>query len=375
MPDLLRLLLMIAGAGVLLLALQFVYFVAILSWSDTRTRGVSYYGLPRAGRARYKSSLRWHARLLRPLLWLLSRTSRFSYSHASIRHRDVAGPKGACSATSFAEGMAYEPKPEDVFVVTQMKCGTTWMQHLVYEVVQRGRGHIVESGGTLYAIAPWLEATTGVPIDQAPLHGTDRPARIVKTHFPADVCPFSTEARYIYVARHPVSCFASCVDFIATNMGRMAPPLELTEQWFCSREMWWSPWTHHVIGWWQRAQTEPNVLFLRFEDMKVDLPGIADRVTEFLGLLPLSDWERDEIVRKCSFAYMQEHQDAFEMNPPHLLQTEAAMFVRGSVDRHQDVPHEMRRRILAWCVEDLKRSGFRIEEIYPEVTAAETTPN
>jgi hypothetical protein len=155
----------------------------------------------------------------------------------------------------------------------------------------------------------------------------------------------------------------------------MAPPLELTQQWFCSREMWWSPWTDHVKGWWQRAQTEPNVLFLRFEDMKLDLPGIADRVAEFLGVLPLSDGERDEIVRKCSFAYMQQHQDAFEMNPPHLLQTEAEMFVRGSIDRHQDVPHEMRRRILAWCVEDLKRSGFKLEEIYPEVSAAESAPN
>jgi hypothetical protein len=370
MTDILKWFAIAGGAIGLFVVLEFFYLVGVLAWSAERTRGVAYYGLPPEGRARYKAALRRHARLLRPVLWMVGRFSKFSYERASIRHRDVAGPKGTCTEQSFASGMSYRPRPEDVFVVTQMKCGTTWMQHVVYEVVQRGRGDIVESGRTLYGVAPWLEAVTGVPVDQAPLHGAERPTRIIKTHLPAAVCPFSAVGRYIYVARHPASCFASCADFIATNMGVMAPPLELTEQWFCSRAMWWSPWTDHVRGWWQRAQTETNVLFVRFEDMKRDLPAIASRVAAFLGVPPLSDDELSEVVRKCSFTYMQEHKDAFEMNPPHLLQTDAEMFVRGTADRHRDVPDQMRRRILGWCAGDLAESGFDVGQIYPEVTSA-----
>jgi hypothetical protein len=370
MPDVVKWLAVAASAAALFVVLQFIYFVGVLAWSAERTRGLGYYGLRPEGRARYKAALRRHARLLRPMLWLIGRFSRFSYDQASIRHRDVAGPKGTCTGESFARAMSYQPRPEDVFVVTQMKCGTTWMQHIVYEVIQRGRGDIVASGRTLYGVSPWLEAVTGVPLDQAPLHGTERPARIIKTHLPAAVCPYSSAARYVYVARHPASCFASCADFIATNMGVMAPPLELTEQWFCSRAMWWSPWTDHVRGWWQRAQSEPNVLFVRFEDMKRDLPDAVRRVAAFLGVSSLNDDELGQIVRKCSFAYMQEHRDAFEMNPPHLLQTDAETFVRGTADRHRDVPDAMRRRILAWCAEDMQESGFDVEQIYPEVAAA-----
>lgn len=42
-----------------------------------------------------------------------------------------------------------------------MKCGTTWMQHIVYEVVGRGRGDLVATGTTLYSQSCWLEAPLG----------------------------------------------------------------------------------------------------------------------------------------------------------------------------------------------------------------------
>src|SRR5690606_26979630 len=98
---------------------------------------------------------------------------------------------------------------------------------------------------------------------------------------------------------------------------------------------------------------------------------IVRRVAAFLDVAPLADDEIADVVRKCSFAYMQEHRDAFEMNPPHLLQTDAEMFRRGTVDRHADVPADMRRRILDWCIDDLASSDeFRLEQVYPEAAAA-----
>jgi len=45
------------------------------------------------------------------------------------------------------------------------------------------------------------------------------------------LCPYHTAAKYVYVARHPVSCFASCVDFMAANMGAFTPGLDEIEQW------------------------------------------------------------------------------------------------------------------------------------------------
>ena len=360
----------VLGGIIVFLIGQAIYLSVVLTWENDQTKGLGYYGLPPDGRARFKRKLRRHARLLYPILRLIGRTSKFTFEKASFRHKGIAGPRGTCSEQSFAKADAYIARPEDIFVVTQMKCGTTWMQHVVYEVLHRGAGDIVERGTEMYALAPWLEGRKSVPMDQAPLLGRERPSRIIKTHLPAALCPWSAEARYIYVARHPVSCFASCMDFVATNVGAMAPALPAYEEWFRSADlMWWGTWTDHVKGWWERSKS-PNVLFVYFEDMKRDLPAMVRRVAQFLGVAPLTDAELARVVEKCGFAYMQGHQDNFEMHPPHILQTNAALFVRGTADRHKDVPGDVRRRICAWAAAELAGSEFPLARVYPDVAAA-----
>jgi hypothetical protein len=363
-------LLWVAVAVLAIFVVQSIHLSTVLRWAHERTLGLGYYGSPPRERDRFKRVLRRHAILLSPILGLSGRLSKLDFKKARIRYRGVSAPTWSCSDASFARAAEYRPRVEDVFVATQMKCGTTWMQHVVYEVLQRGRGNLVESGTALYAVSPWLEGLRSVSVEQAPLVGSERPSRIIKTHLPAQLCPFGPDARYIYVARHPVSCFASCIDFVATNVGAMAPALAAYEEWFCSRDlMWWGTWTDHVTGWWDLAQRERNVLFVYFEDMKRDLPAVVRKVAGFLGVRPLTDAEVAAVAEKCGFAYMQRHQEAFEMHPPHLLQTNAELFVRGTADRHRDVPDDARRRIGAWCASEMAASGFPLASAYPDVAA------
>jgi hypothetical protein len=351
-----------------------VYLALVLRWEDERTVGLAYYGASQAERDRFKRTLRRHARLLSPMLRLNGRLAKMDFRRARFEYEGVSGPTGSCSAETFAAAAAYRPREEDVFVATQMKCGTTWMQHVVYEVLNRGAGDLVETGTAMYAVAPWLEGRKSVSVDAAPLIGAERPSRIIKTHLPARLCPRGGGAKYVYVARHPVSCFASCIDFVDTNVGAMAPALDAFEEWFCSSDlMWWGTWTDHVAGWWARAEEDPaHVLFVYFEDMKKDLAAVVRRVAEFLEVAPLDDAELARVVHKCGFAYMQEHQDNFEMHPPHILQTDAELFVSGTADRHKDVPVELRRRIAAWAARELATSDFPLARAYPDVAAAAT---
>ena len=350
-----------------------IYLAMVLKWGDDRTVGTNYYGRPLAERERFKKSLATHATLLSPMLWLNARMARFDFSRARIQYKGISAPVGSCSVESFERAEKYLAAPEDIFVVTQMKCGTTWMQHVVYEILHRGRGNLVETGTAMYAVSPWLEGRKSVSVQNAPIVGRERPSRIIKTHLPVILCPYSPSARFIYVARHPASCFASCVDFVQTNVGGMSPDMSTFESWFYSKDlMWWGTWTDHVLGWWRWSREQNNVLFVYFEDMKRDLPAVVREVAQFLGVATLTDEEVASVSEKCGFKYMQDHQTSFEMQPPHILQSRggAKLFVSGSADRHKDVPKDVRMRVSGWAARELAGTGFPLDRAYPDVAAS-----
>ena len=63
----------------------------------------------------------------------------------------------------------------------------------------------------------------------------------------------------------------------------------------------------------------------------------------------LTDAEVARVVEKCGFKYMQEHQENFEMHPPHILQTNAELFVAGTADRFPDLALEQVSMAFARC--------------------------
>ena len=161
----------LAVALVALYVVQLFYLAAVFRWSDQRTTGLAYCGASREERARFRRRLRLHARILAPFLWLQSRLSKLRFARMSFKAEGLAGPLGTCSPETFAKGRNYRAGAQDIFVATQMKCGTTWMLHVVYQVLRRGEGDLVETGSTLHAVCPWLEGRRTVSLADAPLIG------------------------------------------------------------------------------------------------------------------------------------------------------------------------------------------------------------
>jgi len=357
-----------ATAAVAFLCVAAVAYLAwYFRWEHRHTAGMAYYGLSLAGRRALKRRIRRLSVPVRPVLSLLAIATRRSAAMPGFEFEGVAGPPRASSPEVFARARSYQPRPEDVFVATQMRCGTTWMQQIVYEIVNRGAGDLSDTGhGPLYAISPWIDAVSSVPISDAPLVG-DRPTRIIKTHLPTSLCPFSPQARYIYVARHPVSCFASIMDFNRSMVGPLLPPLDTMVEWYCSDRMYWLPWPRHVDGWWRWAQARDNVLFVHFEEMKRDLGGVLDRVAAFLGCA-LTPEEKARVEEKCSFAYMKAHEEFFEMAPPTMFSAAGGEFMAsGKEARHEDVTPAVRDRILEYCRHGLKDSVYPAGRFYPDL--------
>lgn len=364
--DLFRMLVTVVAVLLLFAFASVIWLTAVIALGDRRSRGLGYFGLPPAARERYRQRLRFHARVLSPVIRALARSSPFSFAKASFEHEGVTGPRGTCTPESFRAGTGYQPRPSDIFVVTQMRSGTTWMQQLVYEILMRGEGDLVENGRTLNAVSPFLESVIGVPVDDAPAVAKDRPSRVIKTHFPVSLCPWSAQAKYIYVVRHPVSCFASCVDFLAENLGPSMPPVNDIEAWFCSARMWWSSWPRHVEGWHARSAAHANVLFVRFETMVGHLPVVAAEIAAFLGVPPLDESEMRAVTTRAGFDYMKRHSNAFEMYPPHLLAVDSVYFAKGTADRHRDVSGDTRDRVMRWCREQLADGAVLLDHFYPD---------
>jgi hypothetical protein len=359
----------LAAGAVLALFAAFLYLAWYLRWEQGETQGLAYYGRSRAERQALKARIRRYSRPILPFVRLLARLQRSRATMPAFEFEGVAGPARVSSPAVFARARQYAPRPEDVFVVTQMRCGTTWMQQAVHQVITRGRGEFGDGpGGHLYAISPWIDAVNSVSIDDAPLVG-DRPTRIIKCHLPTVLCPYSPEARFIYVTRHPVSCFASIVDFNRSMLGPLMPPVAAMADWFCSDRMYWLPWPTHVAAWWEWAERRDNVLFVHFEDMKADFGAVLERLGRFLGVA-LADSERSAAIAKCTFQYMKEHEEAFEMAPPTMFSVAGGRFLAtGAAARHDDVTTEIRQRILRYCREALAGRSYPAARFYPDLAA------
>jgi hypothetical protein len=357
----------IAIAALLLLIAEVVYLVWYFRWEARSTSGMAYYGRSLAERQALKRKIRLLSLPVVPVMRLLAAIGRMRLTMPLFDYEGVSGPPRVSNPEVFALARRYRPEPADVFVATQMRCGTTWMQQIVYQIVTRGSGEFTEPGRAhLYAISPWIEAVNSVSITDAPLVGL-RPTRIIKTHLPASHCPYSSEARYIYVARHPVSCFASIVDFNRSMLGPLLPPLETMLNWYCSNRMYWGPWPQHVEGWWRLSQTRKNVLFVHFEEMTRDLEPIVGRVAGFLDV-KLTEGERQRVVERCSFAYMKTREEFFEMAPPTMFSIASGKFMAsGKEKRHEDVTPTGRQRIIAYCREALKESAYPLQRFYPDL--------
>src|SRR5262245_38462144 len=120
-----------------LVTTNLLYVAWYLNWEVHQTRGMGYFGRPLVGRRALKRRIQLYSRPARPAIRLLALATQRRLM-PTFEFDGVFGPPGVSSPEAFARARQYQPRPEDVFVVTQMRCGTTWMQQLVYEIVTRG---------------------------------------------------------------------------------------------------------------------------------------------------------------------------------------------------------------------------------------------
>lgn len=264
----------------------------------------------------------------------------------------------------FDSGLAYRAHPGDIFVCTYPKCGTTWMQYIVYLLLAGGRP--LAAGRSIGGAFPHLEEV-GRDIVEALA-----PPRLVKTHLPRRLTPFAPDARYVHVARNPFDCavsfyhhtrgFPRHYDFADGTFDEFF-------ECFIAGEVDFGDYFDHLVSWYSQPG-ESNVLFLTYEELKADTRECVIAVARFLGgaaLQAAADAQTlARILDASSFERMREDQRRWSSERPR----DMPAFVRKGVVgdwRSMMSPEQLRRLLDTW---ETRTAGTRAAALWPNIMSA-----
>jgi hypothetical protein len=198
--------------------------------------------------------------------------------------------------------LVYEGTPDDLFIVTYPKSGTTWLQMILYQLTTDGAmdfAHIDE-------ISPHLEETlvpTGRKISDLP--GTPR---VVKSHLAYRHIPRGP-GRYIYCTRNGLDVAVSYFHQSRKWPPQNQVPIDEFFRRFMAGQVPYGSWFEHVAGW-LRNEDRLDVLFVNYEELSADLEAGVKRIADFCGIA-IDPAALPRILERCSFAFMREHDAQF----------------------------------------------------------------
>jgi len=279
-----------------------------------------------------------------------------------------------------------EVREDDVWIASFPKCGTTWTQEMVWNIM-----HDVDletaKATSLEKRVPFLELS-GLLEDQF-LAGTDHrhlnqvqvdgfsaesmkmveeqeSPRIIKTHLALEMLPcqvLEKRPKVIYVTRNPRDAVVSYFNHWRVMAGYTGTLSNLVDAFIAGVAGYYSPFLQHVLSYWKHRHEE-HLLFLTYEEMKSDLAGVVTRVANFLGKT-LTPKQMADLVDHLSFDQMKANS---AVNKDDVLESvriktgmEKGQFLRkGEVgDWRNHLTEAQVSRMAAWEEEGLAGSDFK----------------
>ncbi|CAL1276705.1 unnamed protein product [Larinioides sclopetarius] len=267
-------------------------------------------------------------------------------------YQDVDGFRipGILSVEAYKSALAYKPRPDDLFIVTYPKCGTTWMQNIVACIFREGKPFT--SALQFFTETPFLEMTGAKAAEVLKRPGA------LKLHLPFRLTPQSPEAKYIYVARNPKDCFVSFYYHTEGMPGYRFEDgsLDVFFELFIRGEVEFGDYFETTLSWWEH-RNDPNVLFVTYEQLKKDTKSYVLKIAEFIDPKYREKLEKDEkmlqdVIHHSSFAFMKEHLNR------NLL--ELMKMPREMVEQNPDIPQGMRTMLLSGNFQMMKKDAKEV---------------
>lgn len=262
----------------------------------------------------------------------------------------------------------FQHRPDDIFVCTPPKCGTTWTQAICAMLVFGKVDHGTQPG----VISPWIDAQFA-PIDdylkqvEAQTH-----RRYIKTHTPLDGIPYFPECTYLAVFRDPRDAFFSMLNH-RDNMADAELAFSVFPSgpgafadWL-SREGEPGTWDLQALvalvqffkTYWQ-CRDLPNIHVFHYSDMKRDLKGAIAAMAKALDV-EVDDTLLAEMTEAATFDSMKRNAGQFAPESGrNFWKKETDFFANGTTQQWKDALSEA----------ELAAFDTRLAELLPPDEAA-----
>lgn len=250
----------------------------------------------------------------------------------SYRHQGYIWPGLLMSEGRLEElSRGLELAEGDVIICSYPKSGTTWVSEIVSLLLSGGDLGKVEEK-PLHERVPWLEmdndyvwvrafwlwqivaktlglSKTGAEEEK---EQQQHQRRVLFTHLPLELLPANLlegPAKLVYVARNPKDNAVSFFHFhqMARFLGQQRMEWADWLSLYTAGDVYCGDWFKHVQAFHGLAKEKPErLLFLKYEELKMDLGAQIQRIADFLSV-PLTPEAKETTLKHCDFEQMKEN--------------------------------------------------------------------
>ncbi|KAH8272950.1 hypothetical protein KR018_012514 [Drosophila ironensis] len=203
-----------------------------------------------------------------------------------------------------------EVRADDVYLTTLPKSGTTWMQELVW-LLLNDCNFEEALAKDLELRSPFMEfdylVNEDIERSMKPIEDLKDP-RLIKSHLPLALLPsklWQGTNKVIYVFRNPIDAYVSRYYHGVTFGMNYGKTLQEVFDKLIEKEESLVETMDHAYEFYQ-IRNEPWVFYTSFERMKKDLRGVINDVSRFLGK-PVTEQQMERLLKHLSFEEMKKN--------------------------------------------------------------------
>ncbi|KAF2888820.1 hypothetical protein ILUMI_17353 [Ignelater luminosus] len=271
----------------------------------------------------------------------------------------------------------FEVKNDDIWVASYPKTGTTWTQEMVWMIAN----NLDFEGGKepleflLFFDQKKVYTAIELKEDEYNLNSVEFAAkqkspRFIKTHLPFSLLPDQIKngtksPKIIYVWRNPKDTCVSYYHHGTLFQGWRTDLETFAEIFMADKAMYGSYWKN-IFGYWEHRNS-PNILFIKYEDMKTNLPSVIRQVAKFLEK-DLTDEQIELLTKHLSFESMKNNPSVnFETYLERLRRSNFVVkdgsFIRtGVVGKYkEELSPEIVKKLDEWIKKNVTGTSFEQE--------------